>query len=147
MADTLYSMATPRRLDVKQPVGKVSLTRQEFADECDINILMARYEKAGVFPAPQVAPQYLDLTDLPSDLMSYMDVMEQAELAFMSLPAVVRREFENDKVRFVEFAADPGNLDQMRAWGLAPPLAVKDSKPAEAGGSQVPPPAPASGGS
>lgn len=99
-----------------------SLTRQEFADECDVNALMARYEKTGqMIPSRAVGPpQYLDLTDVP-DLHAAMNIMRDAEAAFMRLPAVVRREFENDVTQFVEFAEDPENLDQMREWGLAKP--------------------------
>lgn len=99
-----------------------SLTRQEFADECDVNALMARYEKTGqMIPSRNAGPpQYLDLTDVP-DLHAAMNIMRDAEAAFMRLPAVVRREFENDVTQFVEFAEDPENLDQMREWGLAKP--------------------------
>lgn len=110
---------------VQQDVGGVSMTRQEFADECDVNVLMARYEKTGVWPLPPLdaKPRYLDVSDVP-DLQGAMQVMIEAEAAFMSLPAIVRKEFDNDKLKFVEFAQDPANLDQMRIWGLAPPKAA-----------------------
>ncbi|UDN67806.1 internal scaffolding protein [robinz microvirus RP_132] len=99
-----------------------SCTRQEFADECDINVLMAQYEKTGVlnhFNNGQ--PQYLDLTEFPDDLQGSLALMKEAEIAFMRLPAGVRREFDNDPLDFVSFASDPNNLDQMREWGLAAP--------------------------
>lgn len=101
-----------------------SLTRQEFAEECDINTLMARYEghviggPGGLAP---MEPMYFDFTQHPKTLMEYMDVMFEAERAFMMLPAVVRKEFENSPQAFVDFASDPENLSQMRTWGLAPP--------------------------
>lgn len=99
-----------------------SMTRQEFRDECDINVLMAHYDKAGVWPmAPEgVVPEYLDLSDVP-DFQAAMNLMLQAEKAFMTLPATVRREFDNDPGKFVSFAEDPAHLGQMREWGLAPP--------------------------
>lgn len=99
-----------------------SLTRQEFSDECDINVIMAQYEKTGVVShVSQRQPMYIDYTALPLDLAEFMAQMQNAETAFMSLPAKVRKEFDNDPVKFVDFAADPENLDQMREWGLAPP--------------------------
>lgn len=102
-------------------VGGPSLTRQEFAEECDINVLMARFESTGVGPQTVTGePRYLDLTDVP-DLQHAMHVMIEADNAFMTLPAKVRKEFDNDPVKFVEFASDPENLPQMRDWGLAPP--------------------------
>lgn len=105
------------------PVGP-SLTRQEFADECDINVIMARYEKTGMLPVNASAPRYMDLTVVPGDLQTAMNYMSDAQEAFMQLPAKIRREFDNDATAFVEFATDPNNLDQMRDWGLAAPAAA-----------------------
>jgi len=104
-----------------------TLTRQEFAEEADINFLMARYERTGIPPAiAGMEPQYLDTTGFPDDLQVAMNQIIQAENAFMQLPAAVRKEFDNDPVQFVQFAADPENLPQMRTWGLAPPEAVPE---------------------
>lgn len=99
----------------------VSLTRQEFADECDINNLMAQYEKTGILPLSMNnnVPQFLDVTGIP-DYRETLDLIRDAEAAFMALPAVVRKEFDNDPIQFIEFAKDPENLPQMRTWGLAP---------------------------
>lgn len=102
-----------------------SATRQEFADECDINKLMAQYEKTGILPAMNSSePRYLDVSDVP-DLRAAMDTLQAATAAFMSLPASVRREFDNDALKFVDFAENPENLEKLREWKLAPP------KPAE----------------
>lgn len=104
----------------------ISLTRQEFADECDINNLMAQYEKTGIIPSNMNnnVPQFLDVSDVP-DLMQANNILIEATAAFMALPATVRREFDNDAIKFVSFAQDPENLPQMRTWGLAPPEPVE----------------------
>lgn len=97
-----------------------SLTRQEFAEECDINTLMARYEKSGVIShVNKATPRYMDVAELP-DLRGYLDIMREASLSFASLPAKVRKEFDNDPQKFVDFAQTPENLEKMREWGLAP---------------------------
>lgn len=112
-------------------VGGPSLTRQEFAEECDINNIMVRYEQTGVISHfNDGVPRYIDLTDFPDTLQGTLEMLQEAEGAFMTLPARVRAEFENDPVRFVEFAGDPNNLSQMREWGLAPPEAVVSEHPA-----------------
>jgi len=101
-----------------------SRTRQEFQDECDINVLMARYKTTGVMPSMNgSAPRYLDLTDTP-DLMTSLNIMNEATEAFMRLPSDVRRTFDNDPAEFVKFASDRENLPQMRQWGLAAPEAA-----------------------
>lgn len=104
-----------------------SMTRQEFKDECDINTIMSRYDQYLADPMRSMRePVYYDFTEMPQTLMETMAVLQTGEAAFMSLPAQVRRTFDNDPVAFVEYASDPANLDQMRLWGLAP------EKPAEA---------------
>lgn len=99
-----------------------SLTRQEFAEDCDINTLMSKYEKTGVISHfNNGTPQYLDISDIPDLQMAHL-VLSEASAAFMRLPANVRREFDNDPIKFTEFAGNPDNLEKMREWGLAPPL-------------------------
>lgn len=118
-------------LAVDHGPGGPSLTRQEFAEECDVNTIMERYEHTGVLPAGGEA-FYYDFTSLPTSMMESMDVMRNATEAFMTLPAKVRREFENDAASFVDFASDPENLPQMRTWGLAPEAPVEPPKAAPA---------------
>lgn len=129
--------------------GGPSATRQEFADECDINVLMAKYEATGIMPPVNGrTPMFGDVSAVP-DLRLALEQIEQATESFMSLPAVVRKEFDNDVVRFVEYASDPSNVDQMRKWGLAtmppPPAApvrvevvTPEPAPAPAPGSASP---------
>lgn len=122
----VYSMYRPH-----DPVDVVfndeTLTRQEFKDESDINFLMKRYKTHGVMPTMRVGePRYLDCTEVP-DFQAAMQLVIDAEAAFMTLPAAVRKEFGNDHVAFVEYATDPENLDQMREWGLAPPEKAPDA--------------------
>ena len=112
----------PTFVDVSLSDWPPSLTRQEFAEDCDINVIMMRFEKTGQLPANVSEPRYLDLTEMPSDLMGTLNLLGEAERAFMTLPASVRRAFDNDATVFVDFASDPNNLEQMRTWGLAPPV-------------------------
>jgi len=98
-----------------------SLTRQEFAEECDINTIMQRYEATGAIShVNRAEPVYLDTTLYPG-LQASMDAFREAAASFNALPALVRREFDNDPQKFVDFAVDPANLPKMREWGLAAP--------------------------
>ena len=102
-----------------------SRTRQEFAEECDINTLMSRFERTGVISHVNPrSPMYLDLSEGVPDLQSAMDMVRIATDSFMSLPAAVRRDFDNDPVKFVMFAEDPANIEKLREWGLAKPSPV-----------------------
>lgn len=112
-----------------------SLTRQEFAEECDINTLMKKYDGyVNTGPNGLRNPQdmfYADFTQMPDNLMAFHQYMAEADHAFMQLPAIVRKEFENSAYQFVEFAADPDNLPQLREWGLAPPAKPEKPEPME----------------
>jgi hypothetical protein len=116
-----------------------SMTRQEFADECDINTIMAQYDRYLADPMRSLRgePQYVDFTEMPLTLMDAMEVLHRGTAAFMTLPAKVRREFDNDAAAFVDFASDPANIDQLRDWGLAAPL--PDPPPVEQPRPPVPP--------
>lgn len=123
-----------------------SRTRQEFADECDINVLMRRYEATGVISHVQtVEGKYMDLSNVP-DLASAIDVVREANEQFMRLPARARARFDNDPVKFVEYAANPDNIEQMCEWGLAervvdpPPAKVEvvNVNPPVSGGKSTP---------
>lgn len=114
-----------------------SLTRQEFADECDINNIMDKYKTTGALqhlnPTP---PRYYDFSETP-DLATALSLLKEADEAFMRLPAKVRGEFDNDPVKFVMYAEDADNLPQLREWGLAepeklpePPMKVEVINPA-----------------
>ncbi|QCQ84567.1 internal scaffolding protein [Blackfly microvirus SF02] len=138
----LYDQQRPT-FAVHPPVeGGVSMTRQEFAAESDINNIMAQYD--GQWPPPPngYVPQYLDFSNVP-DLMTAHAISTAAAAAFMTLPARVRAEFENDPMKFVDYASNPDNLDQMRAWKLAPPAAAPAPSP---GPGDVSAPPPVSGG-
>jgi len=127
MTGKLHSMYDPHRLEVSMDNFGPSKARQEFLDECDVNGIMERYEKTNVWPFPDVdmSPRYFDATNVP-DLQTALAVMIDAEAAFMSLPAKVRKEFDNSAIEFVAFAQDEKNLDKMREWGLAPPAKAPD---------------------
>lgn len=138
----MNSAAARWRLEVLSDTVGPSMTRAEFQQECDINFILKGYENGKAWPGnmPGVEPLYYDFTTVPSTLQEAMSQMQEAAAAFGSLHANVRREFDNDPVRFVEFAADPANLDQMRQWGLAP--AAKPPIAPEPGPGQQLAPAP-----
>lgn len=96
-----------------------SMTKTEFAEEADLNVLMKRYG-AGAFTATPLNPRFLDADDLP-DLQEAMQLMIDAESSFNSLPAEVRKEFDNDGIAFVKFATDPANRERLEQWGLTAP--------------------------
>lgn len=112
---SMFAAHDPVDLEFNEP----SRTRQEFADECDINVLMEKFEATGVVShVNQRTAFHMDVTEVP-DLQVALDTVRAAQEAFMTLPARARAEFDNDAVRFVAYAQDPENSEQMVKWGLA----------------------------
>ncbi|QCQ84902.1 internal scaffolding protein [Blackfly microvirus SF02] len=107
---------------VKEP----SMTKQSFKEECDINNIVRRFEATGIIDHINQAHAQGYYQDLPSglDLQMGLDMIAQADRAFMSLPADIRAKFDNDAVAFVSYVHDPANQQQLIDWGLA-----KDTRP------------------
>lgn len=102
-------------------------TKQSFKDECDINLIMARYIKTGAIDhVNKHGPNYGFATSL--DFRESLELIANAQGMFDDLPSSIRSKFENDPAQFLEFAQDPNNVGQMADMGLALPQA-KDLEP------------------
>lgn len=94
-----------------------SLADQSQAEECDINTIVQRFGLTGEMPGSLVTPMQGDFTEV-TDYRSALELLMEAQEAFMTLPAKVRAQFENDPHRFLEFASEPANLDALKEMGL-----------------------------
>lgn len=118
-----------------------SLAVQASKDETDINTIVNKYLRTGEMPE-QRQGIYADISEL-TDLQEALEQVRAADEAFMALPAEVRRYFDNDPVKLVQFANDPANLDKAIELGLAErkPQAIPPSPadPVPGGAGQAPP--------
>lgn len=104
-----------------------SRTHQSFQAECDINCILAKWQKTGVIEhANGSQPQFGDYVHV-DDYHTSINRVLSAQTAFMSLPSAVRLKFENDPAKFLEFAQDEKNRDEMIDLGLCKPDTVKSS--------------------
>jgi hypothetical protein len=111
-----------------------TLTQQHDKDEADINVLVRRFGITGELPQVTVTPVYSDFIEAVGDYHSAMNLIVQADQAFMELPAEVRLRFNNNAGAFVDFASDPDNLDEMREMGLAiNPAVATEPSPVDGG--------------
>ena len=104
----------------EEPIGvkflKSSLTQQHFKDECDVNLIAARYLQTGVLPDNERPVFYGDVSQIPVDLMDAYQAIDLAEENFMRLPSDVRKSIDNDPSRLLEWIS--GNHDQAVKYGL-----------------------------
>lgn len=118
--------------------GEVETTRtkQSFADETDINQILARYIKTGVMDHVKDHGGYADFP-APIEYQEAMQLTIDAQIAFDSLPATTRREFGNDPFEFLAFVENPDNVERMAELGLLeleeePPEAEAEQPPVAA---------------
>nr|QJB19179.1 MAG: internal scaffolding protein [Microvirus sp.] len=98
-----------------------TLTRQSDKDDCDINVMMARYQNTGVEPRVNPrSPQWGDFTDVPG-YQEALEIVRQAEEDFSVLPAETRDRFGNDPTQMLRFLQDESNRDEAVKLGLVVP--------------------------
>jgi len=96
-----------------------SMTKQSFAKECNINNIMARYEKTGIVEHVMETPgQFGDYSE-PLEYQEALNKVNAAKSLFDSLPAQVRAKFDNEPFLFLEFAQNPENYGKLVEMGLA----------------------------
>lgn len=98
-------------------------TQSEFAEDCDVNLLVARYRKTGVMPdVTQRASEalYGDFSAIPSR-MEMFNIVENAWDAFNALPPDVRREFNNDAAEFLAATETLEGVERLKKVGLGKP--------------------------
>lgn len=94
-----------------------SMTKQSFADECDINKIMERYEKTGVMPEGRRMYEFGEAISEYSYQES-MNAVIAADQMFSELPAKMRDRFGNDPLQLLKFLDDPDNKDEAIELGL-----------------------------
>lgn len=102
--------------------------QQNLQSETDINLMMAKYQKTGLFThVNKYAGQYGDFSGVP-DYKTGLERVQAAEEMFMSLSATVRDRFNNDPAKFIDFATNADNLEEMQKMGLAPKKAQAEAE-------------------
>lgn len=124
----------PRRRKVQKDfTGEVSLTKQEFMAECDVNNIVNRHKQNGTFEELQAeglalsAGRTADLTTAP-DFEAAQNILASANAAYRELPAIVRERF-GSPAKFLEFV-HMENTDEKIAEGVRLGLWTKVEAPA-----------------
>lgn len=93
-------------------------TQQQFKDDCDINLIMAKYIKTGVLDHQREHGAEYGFASSDT-FRDSMEIVSKANSMFEDLPSSIRSKFENNPAKFLDFVQDPKNLKQMQEMGLA----------------------------
>lgn len=117
----------------------VSLAKQQFADECDINTIARNFGLSGELPVGVRMPTSGDFSQV-MDFQTAMNAVVAARESFDAMPARVRARFHNDPAEFIAFCDDPENRPEALKLGLiAPQAAALAAAGASAAGAATPP--------
>lgn len=121
ISSTIFKSTYSTKLNVSlQFPAESPVTRQEFADECNINIIMSQYMMTGQMPLlNERTPQYLDVTG--ENFQTAMDLVANAKSLFNELPSAIRNRFDNNPAAFLDFANNPANYAEMETLGMLKP--------------------------
>lgn len=139
-------MADIKHIITKRPNGTLRVqtdtsgwkhkTDQSFKNDCDVNLIMARFLKGQpITHLRNGQGAYADVSQIP-DLSEALNTVTKAQEAFNSLPAQIRKRFGNSPVNMVEFMSDPNNYKEAADLGL---LTLKPIKLSDASHAPKPP--------
>ncbi len=99
----------------------LSLTKQSFKAQCDVNTILRKAEQTGfVSHLNAKDPLYRDCTTVP-DYQVALDIVRKAQDGFINLPSSVRRRFENDPAKLLDFLSLEENREEGVRLGLLSP--------------------------
>lgn len=99
-----------------------SMTKQSFKDDCDINVIIKRYNSQldldNLADYRQYYASNFDDVSASVDLQEAYRQVSDATEAFNAMPSGVRARFGNDPVALLSFLGDAGNFDEAVKLGL-----------------------------
>lgn len=118
-SQTVYHLFSPAPRQQLRFEGEksISLTKQAFHAECDINAIIARARRTGFQPPFKTGGIYGDFSAF-TDYRDSLHLIEQAQADFMALPATVRDRFQNDPTNLLLFIADANNRQEAIDLGI-----------------------------
>lgn len=99
-----------------------SMTKQSFKRECDINYIMAKYEKTGSISHFRASEPFYGNFESVDDYHTALQKINDATAYFEALPAKVRARFGNDVGSFLEFTINDENIAEMQDLGIIPKI-------------------------
>lgn len=112
-----------------------SLADQSYKEEVDVNRILAKYIKSGDETLLQKRQgQYADISNI-QDLQTSLSQVQEAQEAFETLPAELRRKLNHSPVEFINYLQNPANDAEAIELGLkvkkvqSQPLPTESTEP------------------
>ena len=121
---TFFTRFNPRPCD-GIIVSSPSRVQKQFADATKTDNILKKYSALGMNPFAQPGVgEYFDCT-VVGDLRESLEQKQKVDEYFQSLPASIRREFDNDSLLFAEEILSGENTEKFVKMGILPESALK----------------------
>lgn len=118
-----------KRVRVSTVNNEESRTQQQFKDQCDVNLIVAKYKKTGEWlHLTRKQGIYADVSEI-TDYHEATQKVLNAQTAFAALPSHLRNRFQNDPAQLLAFLQDPKNYDEGVSLGLFEPKPAAQPDP------------------
>lgn len=104
-----FSIIEPVKLHFTEP----SMTKQSFKDECDVNQILARFQRTGVVDHLAKHEARYGFADSVS-YHEAQNLVAEAQSMFNELPAAARAEFDHDPAKFLDFVDNLDSEDKLK---------------------------------
>jgi len=96
------------------------LTEQSHKNDVDINYIVKKHGIDMIQQTALLKSAEYQFDDVPgNDFQEAMLLVTKAQQTFDDLPSDIRKKFDNEPAKFLDFVQDPKNTDQMVEMGLA----------------------------
>lgn len=101
-----------------------SMTKQSFQEMVNVNEIMRRFTGTGTIThLNTAAPNYGYHSG--HDFRESLEIIQKANESFDALPAIMRRQFNDNPAEFLDFVSNPENAPKMAEMGLLSPEATE----------------------
>lgn len=109
----------PERIRVYHPHSDQILTEQSHKNEVNVNTIMRKAIRSGLLPQRGNPGFYGDFSNV-SDYFDAVNRVKEAENNFMTLPANIRKRFDNEPGKLLSFLEDASNKEEAIQLGILP---------------------------
>lgn len=107
-----------------------TLTEQSHVDEVDVNKIIKKHGMDVIAKTRELMADNFRMDEIPTnDFHEALMIIQKASKTFTSLPSSVRKRFDNEPSKFLDFVQNPANNQAMVDMGLAVDITPAEPQP------------------
>jgi len=95
-----------------------SLTEQSHKESCDIHTIMRKARTTGIIEHVAKHKGQYGVMPTGNEYHQNMNIIAMADTLFESVPSDIRKKFDNDPAKYLDYMQDNNNFDEIEEMGL-----------------------------